>query len=122
MPINVELFTPENKTRVNELFYIYVRTIDKNEEPIRGIDFNVLDNQTVNFTVQFQNPYMYGLLNKKSDTLFFKCKNCSDETLVSYLVLNATNQTIRLINQDNATCQIRVGMQFDFRGNSLRFL
>ena len=51
MPINVELFSKENKTRVNELFYIYVRTIDKNEEPIRGIDFNVLDNQTVNFTV-----------------------------------------------------------------------
>jgi len=41
---------------------------------------------------------MYGLLNKKSDNMIFKCKNCSDETLVSYLVLNATNQTIRLIN------------------------
>lgn len=66
--------------------------------------------------MQFQNPYMYGLLNKKSDNLFFKCKNCSDEELVGFLVLNATNQTLRLINQDNATCSVRVGMQFDFRG------
>jgi hypothetical protein len=64
---------------------------------------------------------MYGLLNKKSDNLIFKCKNCSDEELVGYLVLNATNQTIRLINQDNATCQIRVGMQLDFRGKKLDF-
>ena len=62
---------------------------------------------------------MYGLLNKKSDNLIIKCKNCSDEGLVSYLVLNATNQTIRLINDQNTTCQIRVGMQFDFRGKRI---
>lgn len=58
---------------------------------IRDIDFTVIDGSTVNFTVQFQNPYMYGLLNKKSDNLIFKCKNCSDEALVAYLVLNSTN-------------------------------
>jgi hypothetical protein len=75
-----------------------VKTIDKKDEAIRGIEFKVINNQTVNFTVQFQNPYMYGLLNKKSDNLIFKCKNCSDEELVGYLVLNSTNQTIRVIN------------------------
>ncbi len=65
---------------------------------------------------------MYGLLNKKSDNLIFKCKNCSDEELVGYLVLNTTNQTIKVINDLNTTCQIRVGMQFDFRGKILNIL
>jgi hypothetical protein len=68
-----------------------VKTLDSHIESIKGIDFHVIDNKTVNFTVQFQNPYMYGLLNKKSDNLIFKCKNCSDETLIGYLVLNSTN-------------------------------
>lgn len=121
MDILTGFFHPSNKTIFNDLFYVYVRTVDKEEVPIRGIDFNVIDNRTVNFTVQLQNPYMYGLLNKKSDNLIFKCKDCSNETYVGYLVLNATNQTLRLINQENATCQIRVGMQFDFRGKLLDF-
>lgn len=43
MDINTGLFSKENKTRFNELFYVYVKTIDKNTEAIRGIDFNVLD-------------------------------------------------------------------------------
>jgi hypothetical protein len=35
------------------------------------------DNRTFNFTMQFNNPYMYGLLNKRSDYLNFKCLDCS---------------------------------------------
>lgn len=91
MPVNTGFFSHANKSQFNELFYLYVKTIDKKEEAIRGIDFTVIDSQTINFTVRFQNPYMYGLLNKKNDNLIFKCKNCSDETLVGYLVLNSTN-------------------------------
>jgi len=47
---------------------------------------------------------MYGLLNKRGDFLIFKCKICSDETLVGNLVLNATNQTLRVMNAENTTC------------------
>jgi len=60
---------------------------------------------------------MYGLLNKKSDNLVFKVKNISDEVKVGYLVLNSTNQTLKVINEQNVTTQFRIGMQFDFRGN-----
>ena len=35
-----------------------------NEEAILDIDFVNIDNATFNFTVQFSNPYMLGLLNK----------------------------------------------------------
>jgi len=49
--IDTNLFHPENKKRFNDLFYVYVKTIDKNEEAIRGIDFTVIDNKTINFTV-----------------------------------------------------------------------
>lgn len=59
---------------------------------------------------------MYGLLNKKSDNLVFRSKNISDEALIGLIVLNATNQTLKVINDQNVTCQYRIGMQFDFRG------
>jgi hypothetical protein len=44
MAINTELFSKSNSSRFNELFYIYVKTVDKNEETIRGIDFTTVDN------------------------------------------------------------------------------
>lgn len=59
---------------------------------------------------------MYGLLNKKSDNLFFKAKNLSDEALIGLVVLNATNQTFKVITEANDTCKLRIPMQFDFRG------
>jgi hypothetical protein len=91
MPIQTGLFSKANKTKFFELFDVYVINTVKARESIRGIEFTVINNRTVNFTVQFQNPYMYGLLNKKSDNLVIKCKNISDEDKVGYLVLNATN-------------------------------
>ncbi len=53
MPINTEFFgnTKAHKAKFNELFYLYVKTIDKKDEAIRGIDFHVVNNNTVNFTV-----------------------------------------------------------------------
>jgi hypothetical protein len=121
MAINTELFAKENKTRFNELFDVYVINTVKDRESIRGIEFTVINDHTVNFTVQFQNPYLYGLLNKKSDYLVFKCKNITDEDKVGYLVLNKTNQTIKLINDQNVTTQFRIGMQFDFRDEKMSF-
>ncbi len=91
MPIQTSLFSKANKTKFFELFDVYVINTVKERESIRGIEFTVINNRTINFTVQFQNPYMYGLLNKKSDNLVIKCKNVSDEIKVGYLVLNATN-------------------------------
>ncbi len=90
---------------------MYVVNTQKQRESIRDIDFTVDSNQTVNFTVFFQNPYMYGLLNKKNDLLYFEVLN---ETL---LLANATNQTL----SNNVTSK-RIDMQFDFRGKSHYFV
>lgn len=49
--------------------------------------------------------------------MVFKVKNISDEIKVGYLVLNSTNQTIKVTNEQNETTKFRIGMQFDFRGN-----
>jgi len=122
MPIQTGLFSKANKTKFFELFDVYVINTVKERESIRGIEFTVINNRTINFTVQFQNPYMYGLLNKKSDNLIIKCKNVSDEDKVGYLVLNATNQTIKVIDDQNVTTKFRIGMQFDFRGKLLNLL
>lgn len=62
---------------------------------------------------------MYGLLNKKSDNLVFRVKNLSDESLVGLVVLNATNQTFKVINDNNETCKLRIPMQFDFRDEKM---
>lgn len=87
---------------------VYVNNTLKQREEIRSIEFNVIDNQTVNFTVRFTNPYLYGLLNKKNDLLIFECLN------ESALVANFTNQSM----SSNTTSK-RIDMQFDFRGNEL---
>ena len=59
----------------------------------------------VNFTVWFQQPYMYGLLNKKDDLLIFECINSS---------LLLKNPGAEILAQDYGS--IRIEMQFDFRG------
>jgi hypothetical protein len=110
------VFLPENKAIFWEVFDVYVYNTLKDREEIIDIDFMVIDNATVNFTIQFNNPYMYGLLNKKSDNLVFRCKNISDESLVGLVVLNSTNQTFKVLNELNETAKIRIPMQFDFRG------
>lgn len=83
MPAKTEVFLSEQT--LSQVFSIYVNNTLKERESIRDIEFNVIDNQTVNFTVFFQNPYLYGLLNKKNDLLIFECLN---ETLI---LANATN-------------------------------
>ena len=58
---------------------------------------------------------MYGLLNKKQDNLVFFPLNVSDDGLMSLLLLNSTNQSMS-INDNNETCRVSINMQFDFRG------
>ena len=62
---------------------------------------------------------MYGLLNKMTDNLFIRAKDLTNVTLVGMLVLNATNQTLSVIDDQNDTASIVIGMQFDYRGNKL---
>lgn len=62
---------------------------------------------------------MYGLLNKMTDNLFIRAKDLTNDTLVGMLVLNATNQTLSVIDDQNDTASIVIGMQFDYRGNEL---
>ena len=92
------IFKSENKQKFWDLFDVYVINTVKDREEIVDIVFTDYNETDVNFTVQFQKPYMYGLLNKKSDNLVFRCKNVSDEELVGMLVLNSTNQTLKVIN------------------------
>lgn len=115
------VFSRENYTLFQEVFDVYVTNTLKDREEIQDIEFEVIDNATVNFTVLFQNPYMYGLLNKKSDNLVFRCKNLSDEWLVGLVVLNTTNQTFKVLNEDNETTKFRIDMQFDFRDDKMTF-
>jgi len=106
MGVNTSCF--EDMELFWKTFNVYVLNTVKSKETIRDIEFLVLDNKTVNFTVRFQHPYMYGLLNKKNDLLTFVCLN---ET---FLLANATNQTL----SSNTTTK-RVGMQFDFRDEKM---
>jgi hypothetical protein len=64
---------------------VYVTNTLKERESIRDIEFYIISNTTINFTVRFEHPYLYGLLNKKNDLLVFEVLN---ET---FLLANATN-------------------------------
>jgi hypothetical protein len=41
---------------------------------------------------------MYGLLNMQTDNLYLRAKDLDDESVVGLLVLNATNQTLAVID------------------------
>ncbi len=88
MGVNPWIFSSQNKSLFWEIFDVYVINTVREREAIIDIDFEVVSNNTVNYTVKFQHPYMYGLLNKKSDNLVFRAKNLVDENLLGLLVLN----------------------------------
>jgi len=85
------IFAAENSSQFWEVFDMYVIDVNSDRQEIVGVEFIVIDNKTVNFTVQFQNPYMYGLLNMLADTLYIRAKDLDDESITGLLVLNATN-------------------------------
>ena len=118
--VNTTMFEEDSLSDFWALFDVYVINNVGNREEIINITFDVQDNMTVNFTVQFQHPYMYGLLNKLQDTLQFTTRNISDDTLTGLLVANITNQTLAVDNNNN-TCTVTIPMQFDFRGKTFQY-
>ena len=71
---------------------------------------------TVNFTATFKEPYLLGLLNKKSDLLTFEVKNETDEA-TTLLILNVTGEEMA----SNTTTK-RIEMQFDFRSKLIEVI
>jgi len=84
---------PVNMTNIvknfNSIFYVYVNSITRNcTDEI--IDFEITesdDDMTFNFTVEFQWPYLYGLLNKKKDYLVIGIINNTNQ---SGIIFNTT--------------------------------
>lgn len=57
--------------------------------------------------MQFNDPYLYGLLNKRKDLLTF---DMYEEAMNVTLLYNSTNDTI-----DNNSSSCAIPMQFDYR-------
>jgi hypothetical protein len=55
----------------DSLFWVYVdcRTQNNTQEVLAFNITSYSGGNTINFTVTFQDPYLYGLLNKKNDNL-----------------------------------------------------
>ena len=99
------------------IFHVYVKTVMKE---IEELDDFVIDSfnaslNTFNFTCTFKQPYLLGLLNKKSDMLTFEVRNDSN-TPTEMLLLNITYEEMA-----SNTTQRRVEMQFDFRSKNYNF-
>lgn len=97
------------------IFHVYVKTVMKEIEELEDftVDSSNETTNSINFTCTFKNPYLLGLLNKKSDFLTFEIRNDSD-TATQMLLLNITGEEMA-----SNTTQIRVEMQFDFRSKTL---
>ena len=103
VPVNTSVF--EDPVALNNTFLLYINNTLKQREQFQNMTFLVLNETHVNFSVKFNHPYLYGLLNKKNDLLIFEFIN------TSYIVLNSTGQEIiQLVNTK------RIDMQFDFTG------
>lgn len=71
-PVNMK-FIENNFSKV---FKVYINNTEKKREELRDIEYKWFNsNTTFNFTARFQEPYMYGLLNKRNDLLIFECLN-----------------------------------------------
>jgi hypothetical protein len=66
---------------------------------------------TINFTVTFSNPYLYGLLNKKTDNLVVYLKATADPSMILY------NTTANCMGNNKTTWKIT--MQFDYRNEKM---
>lgn len=103
LPVNMTYIT-EN---FSKLFSYYVIDVAQNNDTIPEFEITeIVDNQTFKFQAKFWKPYLYGLLNKRSDWMTFEAYN------TTMLVLNATGQDF-----GSNTTRLRIPMQFDWRGN-----
>jgi hypothetical protein len=83
--------------RFDEIFKVYVKNTMKNIEELKDFEMTsyIDDNSTpsFNFTCTFNEPYLYGLLNKKSDYLIFEVRNDTDLP-TELLILNMTGEEL----------------------------
>ena len=95
-----------------------MKTVDKNIEELLEFTVDSYDTEafTINFTCTFKEPYMLGLLNKKSDMLTFHLRNDTDYDPAYRLLRNVTGEELA----DNTTA-LRIEMQFDFRNEKMSF-
>lgn len=92
----------------DDIFHVYVNTTTKEIDEIEKFEIiNITDSKTVNFQVTFFEPYLYGLLNKKSDFLTVAIKDPMP------LLLNSSGELMGA----NST-KLRIEMQFDFRSKA----
>jgi hypothetical protein len=67
------------------------------------------DDSILNFTITLNDPYLFGLLNKKNDNLVIVKKATADASEFLY------NTTANVLGNNKTT--YRIGMQFDYRSN-----
>ncbi len=92
----------------NSIFKVYVNNTLKEREELRDLVITPINStRKLNFTARFQNPYMYGLLNKRNDLLIFECINSTK------IILSPDEEILQ-----SAFGTKRIEMQFDFRGNT----
>ena len=91
-----------------------MKNVVKEEEDIEQFDITSVNKTeyTINFTCTFKEPYLLGLLNKKSDMLTFYIYNTTEA--IELLILNSTGEEMA----SNSTSK-RIEMQFDFRSNNV---
>lgn len=97
--------------RWDEFFYVYVDSRAHNETQ-ELLDFEInetYNDTTINFTVTFKSPFLYGLLNKKTDKLVIYMKATADP---KELIYNTTENEFG----NNKTKKL-ITMQFDYRSN-----
>lgn len=71
---SVPVDTKKIVEQFDSIFIVYVNNTLKEREEIKEITSMTRINETqINFTIKFQHPYMYGLLNKRNDLLIFEC-------------------------------------------------
>lgn len=68
--------------KFDDIFKVYVKNTMKTIDELKGFEITSYSDtnasRTINFTCTFNEPYLYGLLNKKSDYLIFQVRNDTD--------------------------------------------
>lgn len=78
------------------------------------LDFEITsayNDTNINFTVTFKNPYLYGLLNKKSDRLVIYLKATA---AIPEMIYNVTENEFGV----NLT-RHKISLQFDYRNEKM---
>jgi hypothetical protein len=98
------------------IFDVYVdcRTRNMSEEILAFDVTSTASDLTLNFTVTFKYPYLYGLLNKKKDYLVIAIQNNTDP---AQLIYNTTADVL-----GNNMTSFSIPMQFDYRNAKMEYM